>query len=498
MLIAEKKFGFNFVLLTNLVFGFFPISFIIGNAIVNINVVLFCLLGIFHLRSKIFEVKFNFPIKIIFLFFCVILFSTSLSFIKSLYFGTYEYENLIRLIKSIVFFRFFLMLLIVYLLCKFDILNLKYFFLSSAFSVILVSLDIIFQHFFGFNIVGLNKPSALHSSGFFGEEYIAGGFIQNFSFFSLLFVAFIFKNKNYIKFSLTTITICILGLGILFSGNRMPMILFVFGLILVFLLKNELRKIILTGLIVLFILFKFIFSYNEAIKYNYISLHGNTIGQAISIKNKLFNKNEIEAESKISSEKIQKLEKLHFLSNSSHVRLLVTAFDIWSRNKIFGNGIKSFRTDCIKLFANNPEEYTISDYTGDNAGSIRGLVIAPFYTLYSFSDGSRTVDYVVQKRRLCSNHPHNYYLQILTETGIVGFLSISIIGFLFIFFVFKNFKFLKGSNIENFLILSCVISLFLAMFPLRTSGSLFSTQNITYIILISSILLSYKKINVFE
>ena len=26
----------------------------------------------------------------------------------------------------------------------------------------------------------------------------------------------------------------------------------------------------------------------------------------------------------------------------------------------------------------------------------------------------------------CSNHPHNYYLEILTETGIIGFILISL------------------------------------------------------------------------
>ena len=32
-----------------------------------------------------------------------------------------------------------------------------------------------------------------------------------------------------------------------------------------------------------------------------------------------------------------------------HVRLLFTAVDTWKKNKIFGNGIKSFRIDCYKL-----------------------------------------------------------------------------------------------------------------------------------------------------
>ena len=56
----------------------------------------------------------------------------------------------------------------------------------------------------------------------------------------------------------------------------------------------------------------------------------------------------------------------------------------------------------------------------------------------------------------------------------------------------KNFKFLKKDNFENFFILACTISLFLEMFPIRTSGSIFSTGNITYIVLISSFILRYR------
>jgi len=495
MLLAKKKYEFNSVLLTNLVFSFFPISFIIGNAIININVILFCLLGIFHLRSKILETKFDFSIKIIFLFFCIILFSTSLSFIKSLYFDGYEYENLIRLIKSIAFFRFFLMLLIVYLLCELDILKLKYFFLSAALSSILVSLDVIYQYFFGFNIVGLKKPDILHNSGFFGEEAIAGGFIQNFSFFSILFVVFTFKNKNYTKFLLTTIIICILGLAILFSGNRMPLVLFLFGLTLAFLLKSELRKIILVSSIVLFILFKFIFSYDETLKSSYSSFHSNTIGLAIYIKNNLSKENEIKAKSKISHEKDQQKEIFLFVKDNNQLRLIVTAFDIWSRNKIFGNGIKSFRIDCIKLFGSNPE-YSIVEYVGTPLDVIETKFHYLNHTLkkYIYLYYQDIYPLLLQrKQRLCSNHPHNYYLQILTETGIVGFFIILIIALLFLIFILKNFRLFKGNTIENFILLGAVISLILEAFPFKSSGSVFTTNDTTYIILISSIILSYKK-----
>ena len=93
--------------LINFVFGFFPISFILGNFIINLNVLLFCCLGIFQLRSKILKTKLNFPLKIIFLLFIFIIFSTSLNFIQSLILDEYININSINLIKSIFFFRFF-------------------------------------------------------------------------------------------------------------------------------------------------------------------------------------------------------------------------------------------------------------------------------------------------------------------------------------------------------------------------------------------------------
>ena len=53
-------------------------------------------------------------------------------------------------------------------------------------------------------------------------------------------------------------------------------------------------------------------------------------------------------------------------------------------------------------------------------------------------------------------------------------------------------KVFKGNNIENFILLAATISLFLEAFPLRSSGSFFTTNNATYITLISSIILSYR------
>ena len=482
----KKKISTDSILLINLTLAFFPISFILGNLIINLNLVLFCILGIFHLRSEILTTKYNLSIKIIFLLFFLIFFSTSLSFIKFLYIEGYEYVHLARLVKSIIFFRYFLMLLIIYLLNEHNILNFKYLFSSAAFSTLLIALDVIYQHIFGFNLIGLRSED-YHNSSFFGDEHISGGYLQNFSLFLIFFVFFVLRSKSNLRFILTTITICIIGASIMLSGNKMPLFLFVFGLFLVFLFDNRLRKIIPVSLMCCFLLFKFILSSDATLKDRYLSFYSSvkhtfiTFDLEPTLKNDLEKSKEGQENSTITKEKNQQSswKKISFLNDrSNQARLLLAALDTWKDNKIFGNGIKSFRIDCYKLQDIYAEKRERKDLVDEN----------PVYE-YNFTE----THVKSKKNRLCSTHPHNYYFEILTETGIVGLFVTLMIASLFIVFILKNFKFFKGNNIENFILLAAMISLILETFPFKSTGSVFTTNDAAYITLISSIILSYKK-----
>ena len=393
------------------------------------------------------------------------------------------------MVKSIAFFRFFLLLIIVYLLSEFDILNFKYFLLSATFASLLISLDVIYQYNFGFNIIGLENTDAriagwghpglgFHNSSFFGEELIAGSFLKNFSFFAIFFVAFSLKNKNILRFITAVLVICILGVGIMLSGNRMPLILFILGLFLIFLFNNNLKKAILVSCLSLSIVFGFIFSFDDHIKIKYESIYGNIKYSLSTIFSTEYNpysdgekaesnsgnlwiddiKNEWEVfynrpKWNEGESVIDDFEFFWVMQNTknSSTKLYLTALDVWGKNKIFGNGIKSFREDCKK--------------------------------------------FVVHKQnRLCSNHPHNYYLEILTDTGILGILVTLVIGLSFIVFIFKNFKFLNVNSLENLILLAATISLILEAFPIKTTGSIFTTSNATYLVLIGSIILSHDKL----
>ena len=447
MILNKNNFNINLTLFTNLTFAFFPISFILGNFITNMNLVLFCIFGIFHLRSKILTTKFDFTLKIIFLLFLVVFFSTSLSFIKSLYFEEYEYTNLIRLIKSVLFFRFFLLLLIIYLLSELNIINFRYFFLSVAFAALLISIDIIYQYSFGFNIMGLESHSTYHNASFFGDELIAGGFVQNFSFFSILFLSYILRNyNNYSRILLIGIAICTLGVGIMVSGNRMPLILFILGLFLVYFFNKKLKNIVLINSIILFIVLGSIISFDSKLRLNFYSLYGNAKGTVVG----LFERMTTDESIILLKEKKKFIE--HPNESAGHTRIIFTGIETWKLHKTFGNGIKSFREDCKRII-------------------------------------------IEQQRGMCSNHPHNYYLEILTDLGIVGFVFVMAIALMFIVFVVKNYRFLGGNNLANLFLLGATTSLFLEVFPIKTSGSIFTTNDTTYIILMSAIILSHKQLS---
>ena len=86
-------------------------------------------------------------------------------------------------------------------------------------------------------------------------------------------------------------------------------------------------------------------------------------------------------------------------------------------------------------------------------------------------------------------HPHNYYLEILTETGLVGFFIILFI-FSSILYLTLYRKYFSNSELnKNNFIIPFIFLFIIEIFPIKSTGSFFTTGSTTYLILIIAILI---------
>ena len=127
---------------------------------------------------------------------------------------------------------------------------------------------------------------------------------------------------------------------------------------------------------------------------------------------------------------------LKYFKDNHHKAHYLTSYEIFKENKIFGSGIKTFRYLC------GDEKYE----------NIK--------TKYA--------------SHRCATHPHNIYLEILSETGIFGMLIFITINLYILISLIVNF-FRDKSSSQEILFLFC--SFFILFWPLQTTGSFFSTWN---------------------
>ena len=73
----------------------------------------------------------------------------------------------------------------------------------------------------------------------------------------------------------------------------------------------------------------------------------------------------------------------------------------------------------------------------------------------------------------CSTHPHNYYLQLLVETGLIGFCCVLLLFFYLLYKLFIIYFHKSDLNKKNKLIFYNIGSI-ICLWPLITSGSFFN------------------------
>ena len=127
----------------------------------------------------------------------------------------------------------------------------------------------------------------------------------------------------------------------------------------------------------------------------------------------------------------------------------LTAWNMFISKPIFGHGSKSFRVLCDD---DKYEEIII--FESDNNGNKYNEII----------NG-------------CSTHPHNFFLELISENGLIGFLIFYFLYFYIIYVFLSSFilhLFNKKYDNLNLIKLFCCLSFLLQFFPLIPSGSFFN------------------------
>lgn len=409
------KIAFNNQLFINLLFCLFPVSFILGNQATNSVTLVLTLYVFIVYKKQIFNINFFVLDKILFLFFAYIFFTLLINYFEIKIKG--EKFSEIIFYKSIFFYKYlFLYLGLRFLLFK-KIILLNIFYLVCSLCVIIVSADIFIQFIIGENILGVAPVSQRHYSGFFGDELIAGGYIQKFSLFAFI-LPFISLNHKTKKIFLFLFLFSFFLIAIILSGNRMPLILYLLSVFLFTALIRDYRKYYLVLFFLTTIFLLIFFQLNSKFQRNATNL-------IFSSKHLITTFFDTELENKPLSV-TQKPYVTEFYCGKMTIKL----------NPIFGGGVKSYRT------------------------LVKG----------------------------CETHPHNYYLEIISDLGIVGLLIL----LFFVFSLFFNFG--KIINIKlNILnhnyykVFPVFLILLMEFFPLRSSGSFFSTNNATIIFIMFAI-----------
>ena len=146
------------------------------------------------------------------------------------------------------------------------------------------------------------------------------------------------------------------------------------------------------------------------------------------------------------TEEFKDKEKYRYIPKwSAYNHLYITSLDLFLEKPLTGRGIKSFRETCKEK--------------------------------------------VHLPNRICSTHQHNYHLQILNDTGLIGYL---IFFGVIIFIMFKCFR--KNNLRSNIYFYAALSVLLIEFMPLRSTGGFFSTINSAYIFLMIGILLGLKEL----
>ena len=145
-----------------------------------------------------------------------------------------------------------------------------------------------------------------------------------------------------------------------------------------------------------------------------------------------------------------------YIFSKQHTHHYISSYKMFKDNKILGVGVKNFRHFC------NDQKYEVSKLS-------------------------------------CSTHPHNSYIQILSETGVIGFSFLFIFLIFFLKNIFLHFIYrLKGKIYFNDFEICILSGVLIYLWPFAPTGNVFNNWlNIIISLYLPFILWKKKNLNNF-
>ena len=389
--------------------------------------------------------------------------------------------------------------------------NLKFVFLIFSVTIFIVVLDGYYQFIFEKNILGNEKYRIDRISGFFKEDLKLGSFISR---ILPLFFSLIFFFKNDLKFNYLNLLVFLLAFILIFlTGERAAFIMTVLALLIIIIL---IRSYLYLRIIFSFIsigLVTILMILNPTISDRYFSqLKTHILGES-SVAHPL----NTSISCSIGVAPSISIDAILPYYNP----MFKTAYKMFEHNKLIGMGPKSFRYLCDdKRFVTYfPNRKVIIDNSvvkiSTSWKELRQLHIKNFYVdvgdvikkndkifSYGFPDDDKTYIYLSDKegeiekiyqqekyarnnvvfdiipqnspkiesviKNACNTHPHNFYFQLLSETGLIGFIFIFSLFVYLIYVLIIKRKSFSDSEI-------CImVGFFIVLWPLTTNGNFFN------------------------
>lgn len=245
----------------------------------------------------------------------------------------------------------------------------------------------------------------------FGTERIAGGYLQFIFPFMVISIIKIFERKNIQLIFIFVITNLVL-IASLISLNRMPLIMSIFFIILLIIFYKKLRLVFFISLITFSFFSSIIYKNDKIIENRLSSFYGHV--------------------SSVTKNENNNILKSDFFSkgySSNHGKMFLNSFNLFKEKIWYGGGLKSFRINCPNFAIN----------------------------------------------KICSTHPHNQVLEILNDTGLIGFILI----FTFIILIIKNYLIQglkRNQKLDKDFYIILLAGFLMIIWPIKSTGSIFSTS----------------------